>query len=131
METSNNNQCNKSMAIAEQYYRALASKDIVTASQFLHPEVKLISPLAEIETKPVVIKALEGFLAALERLEIRIVSKLSDDQTILFLNPYFHQPIGKLRTAALITLENDLIKEIELFYDAKSFASKRNEIFEN
>jgi limonene-1,2-epoxide hydrolase len=129
MKTSNNNQCNTNISIAEQYYRALAHKDLTKASQFLHPEVRLISPLAEIETKPVVIKALEGFLAAIERLEIRIVSSVNDQQTMLLLNPYFHQSIGKLRTAAFITLENNLIKEIELFYDSRPLFEKKNEIF--
>ena len=120
MKTSINDQGNKDMTIAEQYYRALANKDLATASQFLHPEVKLISPLAEIETKSVVLKALEGFLAAIERLEIRLVSKVNDDQTILLLNPYFRQPMGKLRTAAFISLENNLIKEIEDVYKRQS-----------
>lgn len=118
----------KNITIAEQYYRALANKDLEAASVFLAPDVELISPLATIQSKLIVIQALQGFLYAIEKLEIRFVVE-SGSQTILFLNPYFYEPIGKLRTAALITIENSLIKQIELFYDSSPLQEKKNKIF--
>lgn len=128
MNTMNNAEKKQNLTIAEQYYRALANKDLETASAFLSPDVELISPLATIQSKSLVIQALQGFLHAIEKLEIRFVIE-NGSQTILFLNPYFHEPIKELRTAALITIENSLIKQIELFYDSSPLQEKKNKIF--
>ncbi len=42
----------------------------------------------------------------------------------------FPAPIGTLRSAVLMDFSNQLISKIELFYDARPFVEKRDEIFE-
>jgi hypothetical protein len=39
------------------------------------------------------------------------------------------EPIGKFRAAALMDFENDKITKIELFYDARAFEVKKDDIF--
>jgi limonene-1,2-epoxide hydrolase len=110
------------------YYAAINNKDAETAAEKLADNVKIITPLEERQGKEGVVTALKGFCAAINSLTIN--AKLADgDQVMLTYNIEFPKPIGNLRAAGLLTLENDLINCIELYYDARAVQVKRDEIF--
>lgn len=118
----------KNIAIAQDYYTAMAEKDAAGLEQRLHPAVHFVSPLAELHGKEDVFAAAKGFMGAFQSLTIR-VSFGSDDQVMLVLDTMFPAPIGNLRTASLVTIKDELITKIELFYDGKQLEKKSTEIF--
>ena len=74
------------------------------------------------------IQALKGFCSTMDSLSI--TTKLaSEDQVMLAYNITFPEPIGNLRAAGLLNLDNNLITRIELFYDGQSVLSAKDKIF--
>jgi ketosteroid isomerase-like protein len=119
---------NKNMAIAQGYYTAMAGKDAAGLEQYLHPAVHFVSPLAELHGKEDVFAAVKGFMGAFQSLTIR-ASFASETQAMLAIDTLFPAPIGNLRTASLVTIQDGLITKIELFYDGKQLERKSAEIF--
>lgn len=95
---------------------------------YLHENVILISPLAEIHEKEAVIAAAKNLAEILQN--IIFGSRFAMNHQIMFAYDFiFPSPIENLRAAVLIDFTNSLISRIELFYDAKPFVEKR--IFDN
>lgn len=107
------------------YYTAMGKKDINEASKHLHPDIHLISPLAEINGKNAVIEAIKGFMSSFNAIHIR--AKLSnEDSAMLVIDVTYPAPIGLLRTASLLAVQNGVITRIELFHDAKHFNKNKD-----
>ena len=121
---------NKNIAIAQGYYTAMAEKDVVGLERFLHPAVHFVSPFAEMTGKEGVLAAAKGLMPTFQSLIIR-ASFGSETQAMLAMDTVFPAPIGNLRTASLVTIQDGLITKIELFYDGKQLESKSAEIFKN
>lgn len=118
------------LKIAENYYDTMLKKDFDTMASYLHKDVHLISPLAEIRGKEEVVLAAKNLSQLLQEIQIR--SKFaSNNQIMLAYDFIFPDPIGFLRAAVLMEFNNELIFKIELFYDGRPFVEKRNEIFTN
>lgn len=118
----------ENLAIAENYYAAMKRKDIETMEALISPTIRFVGPLAELEGKTAVLRAIQGFLSAFETLSIR--SKFhSDGEVMLAMDTVFPAPIGNLRTASLLSIQNGLIQKIELFYDSRIVESKKDEVF--
>ena len=116
------------LSIVLAYYEAINQKKPSLAAEKLAEEVKIISPLDEKNGKKDVVNALKGFCAAVERVFVK--SKFSNgNQVMLAYDIYFPEPVGKLPAAGLITLEKNLIVNIELFYDGRVVQAKKDEIF--
>lgn len=111
------------MEIAKSYYTAMGKKNIQEFEQYLHPDVKVISPLIEKTGKEVVLEALKGFIAAFNTLMIRAAFD-SPDQAILVIDVDYPAPIGNIRTASLISIQDALIVKIELFFDGRPFQTR-------
>jgi len=105
---------------AESYYQAINNKDLATAAQYLHPDVKVLSPMMEIEGKEVVLDGVQRFMAIISTLTIRERFS-SGDKVVLIYDIESPAPIGTLRASALITFRDNLIIRIELFFDARPF----------
>ena len=105
---------------AESYYKAINNKDIASAAQCLHPNVKVLSSMMEIEGKDVVLDGVQRFMAMITTLNIRERFS-SGDKVVLIYNIESPAPIGVLRASALITFKDNLIVCIELFFDARPF----------
>ncbi len=128
MNTTDNEK-NGYIAIAEKYYAHMLSKNFDAMQECLHPDVVLISPLAEISGRDVVVAAAKNLSKILKEIEIR--SKFSHrNQVMLAYDFMFPMPIGKLRAAALMDFNDGQISRIELFYDGRPFEQKKDEIFE-
>ncbi len=116
------------LSTALSYYDAINHNDPNLAAEKLADDIQIISPLATKTGKTDVIDALKNICLIVERVTIK--NKFSsDDQVMLALDMYFHEPIGILRVASLLNLKQNLITRIEMFYDPQAIISKKGEIF--
>jgi len=114
------NAMDKNILIAEAYYQAIGRKNISDMAQFLHPDVEFIAPLAKTKGKESLLEAVEKFFSLFNTLTIH--AKLGDgDKAMIVYELECPKPIGKLRAAALLSFEAELISCVELFYDARPF----------
>jgi len=118
----------KNLEIAVAYYQAINNKDPETAGAYLHPDVKLISPLAILSGKDSVLEALRGFTQRCNKVVIRAQFG-SDNQVMLALDVEFPAPIGNLRAAVLMTFKDNLIQVNEMFYDGRQVITEKEAIF--
>lgn len=123
-----NNQ--KNLVLAEAYYIAMDKKDIEGIAKCLHPDVEFIGPLDQRSGKENLLEAVKGFTAFIKHIRVR-AKFASGNQAMIAYDADCPEPIGIIRAAALMTFKNDLIAKIELFYDARPFEVKKNEIFGN
>lgn len=84
--------------------------------------------MADLIGKDAVLNVVKHFLAAFNKLTIRAQFG-AEDQAMLVYDLDFPAPIEYVRGAALLTFKEGLIIRYELFYDARPFAKKRDEIF--
>lgn len=118
----------ENLNIAMSYYNAMLDKDFDTLASFLSNDVHLISPLAEIQGKEEVLHAAQNFGGMLLNIQIR--SRFSSNtQVMIAYDMTAREPIGTFRAAVLMDFKNKKISKIELFYDARPFERKRDEIF--
>ena len=119
---------NNNLSTVLAYYEAINQKKPSLAAEKLADNVQIISPLARKNGKVDVVDALKGFCSAVEG--ITITAKFaSEDQVMLAYDILFPKPIGNLRAAGLLNLDQGLITRIELFYDGQTVMSKKDEIF--
>lgn len=107
-------------ATAEAFYTAFGEKTIEAMAQYLHPDVQLTTPLIKRQGKASYLEAAKGFASAFDTLTIRTAMAEGDEAVVVY-DVDFPAPIGKVRTAALITFQDRLISRIELFFDATLF----------
>ena len=118
----------KNRACAVAYYQAMGNKDLAEIEKYLHPDVRLISPMADIRGKDTVLNAVKHFCAVFNKLTIRAQFG-SGDQAMVVYDLDCPAPFGIVRGAALLTFKESLIIGYELFYDARPFEKQRDEIF--
>lgn len=108
------------IAIAEAYYIAASKKDLASMESYLHPKMEFVGPFGEVFGKEAFLEALKKFLGSFTQLTIRSKCCAGNLVTMVY-NVDFPQPIGICRTAALLTIKNNLIARIELFFDTRPF----------
>lgn len=106
------------LSIAEAYYAAMAAKNVSSIEKYLHPDVKLIAPLADAIGKNAVLEVITKVMSIFNTLTIRAKFS-SGDQAMLAYDVNFPAPIGNVSSAVLMTFQDKLILKIELFYDAR------------
>ncbi len=118
----------KNLVSAVTYYQAMGNKDLAVMEKCLHPNVRLKGPLAEITGKEGVLNSVKHFCAIFNKLTIR-AQCAGGDQVMLAYDLECPAPIGLVQAAVLLTFQDGLIVRYELFYDARPFERKRDEIF--
>jgi hypothetical protein len=118
----------ENLMIAQAYYADMNKKDVESMEKRLHSNIQFIGPMAEVNGKESVLKAIKGFITAFKTLKVRAKFH-SGDQVMLAIDTEFPAPVGNHRAASLLTIENGLIARIELFYDTQVIESKKDEIF--
>lgn len=113
----------KNVTSAVAYYQAMNKKDLAVIEKYLHPQVRLISPLADISGKEAVLNSVKNLLAFMNRLTIRSQCG-AGDQVMLAYDIEFPPPIGVSRAAVLLNFKDGLIIRYELFFDARPFEKK-------
>jgi len=113
----------KNLASAEAYYTAMKAKDLPLMATYLHRDVHFLGAFAKLAGKDAVIKGYEGLFAGI--LDINVRAKMSAaDRVMLVYDLKFKEPIGNVRTAALLSFKDNLIADIEVFFDGRAFESK-------
>jgi len=113
----------KNAVLAEAYYKAMNEKDLPGTAKYLHPDVHFLTPFADIKGKEAVLGAIKGFISYLRNLTIRSEFEFGNQLSLVYDGDY-PDPIGTVRTAALMTFKDDLIIDVELFFDARPFEKK-------
>lgn len=108
------------VTLANAYYEAVSNKDTQSVANLLHSDVRLIGPLGNAEGKESVLQAVTRFATLLKSLHVN-VSFGSEDQAMVNYDVDFGQPFGTCRSVALISIRDNLIARIELFFDARPF----------
>lgn len=111
------------MKLSEAYYQAVNDKDIARVEAFIHPDIRFVGPMMMAEGKDKYMPMLRSFITMFKSITIRNVFEKDDKEMVVYdLNCM--PPMGSVRAAALFTIKDGLISEIELFYDTNPFQQK-------
>ena len=102
------------------YLDAWARKDLDGIATHLHPDVHFRAPMQELTGRDKVLGAAARVFPLLERLEKR-AQFVSEEAAVFCYDFVCREPIGTSRTAEWIRFEGGLIRQIELFFDARPF----------
>ena len=102
---------------------AVNDKDLAGVARHFHPEIKFVSPMAQLSGRAAALEAVKRLLAILKGVRVR-AKFASGDQVMMAYDFEFPDPIGTSRTAALMTFSDGLISGLELFFDARPFLAK-------
>nr|WP_253308527.1 nuclear transport factor 2 family protein [Rickettsia endosymbiont of Ceutorhynchus assimilis] len=113
---------------AVSYYMAMQHKNFDEMASCLHPNIHFIGPLSIMDGKESVVEAAKNFAMFFKNLTIREKFN-SGNKVMLVLEFDCPEPIGAFRGSSFLTFNEWLISCIELFYDARPFEKKKEEIF--
>lgn len=116
------------VTLAEEYYKQIGEKNAEGIKKYLHPDVKLYSPLASVIGKEAVIEATSNFMNVIESLSIRAKFG-SEDKAMIVYDVDIPGIAKEFSGASMLSFNDGLIVRIQLFYDASRFLEKREEIF--
>jgi hypothetical protein len=108
------------LEIGEAYLNALDRKDISKITSLVDLNIRLKMPMGEFSNRNDFIMAIRRMLANSNGVHI-IAKFASENQAMFIYEIYFNDPVGTVKTASLITVEGDKIKDIEVFFDARPF----------
>jgi ketosteroid isomerase-like protein len=115
------------VAIAQTFYTAFGEKNLKVMEKYLHPDVRLITPLSTLQGKEDYLEAVKGFMAFFKTLTIRATFG-EGDQAVVVYDLDCPGGIGKTSAAALMTFQEGLIIRNELFHDTSPFAKIMGEL---
>lgn len=107
------------IAVAQAYYTALGNKDIVSLAQYLHEQVRFSSPLTNIQGKEHLLEAVRKLLQSFTEFQLRTCFGSSTQAVVVY--DLIFPGIGRVPTAAYLTVVDQLIVKVELFFDARPF----------
>jgi hypothetical protein len=114
--------------LAMAYYQAMNERNFTGVEKYLDSNVRFTTPLADLTGKEAVVSAIKGFMTVAKKVAIN-ASFGNGDQVMLAYEVDFPAPIGTIPSATLMTFKDGFITRIQLFYDARPFETKKDEIF--
>lgn len=102
------------------YLDAWSRKDIEALAALVHPDVRFKAPMQEFEGRDAYITATARVFPLLKRLDVR-GQFVSGARAVLIYDFVCLPPIDVSRTAEMIRFDDGLIRETELFFDARPF----------
>ncbi|MGH7936549.1 MAG: nuclear transport factor 2 family protein [Chthoniobacterales bacterium] len=102
------------------YLDAWTRKDIERFAALLHPDIHFKSPNAETDGRDKFLAATARFLPLVERIDTR-AQFVAGDRAMFAYDFVCIAPIGISPTAELLRLENGLVRESEIYFDARPF----------
>jgi SnoaL-like domain len=102
------------------YLNAWSRKDLEGIAAHLHPEVHFKGPMQELNGRDAVLASSKRIFPLLERLDLR-AQFVSGERAMFAYDFVCREPIGVCRTAELVHFQDGLIRDIELFFDARPF----------
>lgn len=102
------------------YIDAWSRKDLEGIGARLHPDVHFKGPMQELNGREAVLTSAKRIFQLLERMDIR--GRFVAGNRAMFAYDFVcREPIGVCRTAELVQFDGKLIRDIELFFDARPF----------
>ena len=102
------------------YLDAWSRKDLDGIAVHLHPDVHFKGPMQELNGREAVLGSSKRVFQILERLDVR-ARFVSGNRAMFAYDFVCLDPIGVCRTAELVRFQDGLIRDIELFFDARPF----------
>jgi len=102
------------------YLNAWSRKDLDGIAAHLHPEVHFKGPMQELNGRDAVLASAKRIFPLLERLDVR-AQFVSGERAMFAYDFVCREPIGVCRTAESVRFQDGLIRDIELFFDARPF----------
>ena len=102
------------------YMDAWSRKDLDAIGALLHPKVHFKGPMQELNGREAVLAASQKIFPLLDKFVVR-QQFVSGERSMFAYDFVCREPIGLCRTAELIKFEDGLIRETELFFDARPF----------
>jgi len=113
--------------IAQEYLEAWKRKDADGIARHLHPEVNLKSPVGDLKGREPFLVMCRKIFPMLDDVVVR-ATLANETQAAMIYDFVLKDPIGVTRTANLMTFEGNLIRSVELFFDARSFEKSADNI---
>jgi ketosteroid isomerase-like protein len=108
------------LELGEAYLDALNRKDLAKIMFLVHPDIHFKMPMTEVSNR-------EGFMMAVRRMlanlrDLQVLSKFSSGNQAMFLyEAHFNEPVGTVKVAELMTVQDDKIRDMEVIFDARPF----------
>ena len=102
------------------YLGAWTRKDLDGIAAHIHPAVHFKAPMQELKGRESFLAAAARMFPLLERFDTR-GTFVSGDRAMFAYDFVCREPIGVSATAELVRFEEGLIRDVELFFDARPF----------
>jgi SnoaL-like domain len=102
------------------YLDAWARKDLDGIAARVHPDVRFKAPMQVLNGRDAYLAATARVFPLLERFETR-AQFVAGDRAMFAYDFVCREPIGVCPTAELVRFQDGLIRDIELFFDARPF----------
>jgi hypothetical protein len=113
---------------AAEYYKLVGEKNAEGFKKFLHPDVEFYGPLATLKGKEAVIEATSKFMSMFK--SFTILAKFgAENQAMIVYELDIPGIVKEFPSASLLNFSDGQIVRIQLFYDARPFVAKSEEIF--
>jgi len=108
------------LEVTHEYLAAWQRKDADAIAAHVHTHVHFKGPMTELQGREPFIAACKRMFPMLKEYRVRSVAA-TEDRAIFVYDFVCVEPIGLCRTAELITVKDGLIRDVELFFDARPF----------
>jgi ketosteroid isomerase-like protein len=109
--------------IVNEYLAAWKRKDADAIGACVHPRVHFKGPLSESTGREAFVAGVERMLPVLR--EHRLRSAVTDGNDAMFVYDFVCvDPIGACRTAERVAIEDNLITDVEVFFDPRPFVAQ-------
>jgi hypothetical protein len=102
------------------YLDAWSRKDLEGVVSHIHPDVHFKAPMQELQGRDAYVEATRRVFTLLDRVDVR-ATFVSGARAVLIYDFVCRQPIGVSSTAEMVRFEGGLIRDTELFFDARPF----------
>jgi hypothetical protein len=106
--------------LSEDYLKAWSARDLQTLAALLHADIEFRSPNAQTRGREAYLAAVGRMLPLLIRLDVH--ARLHGPASAMFVYDFVcREPIGAVRTAERVCIEDGLIRDSEVFFDPRPF----------
>jgi SnoaL-like domain len=102
------------------YLDAWSRKDIDAIAALVHPQVRFKAPMQELDGRDAYLTATRRVFPLLKRIDVRD-QFVSADRAVLIYDFICLPPVDISRTAEMVRFQDGLVRETELFFDARPF----------
>jgi ketosteroid isomerase-like protein len=112
--------------IVQAYLEGWRQKDLARIQTHLHPNVTFKGPIAEIAGREDFTAAVQRMLGLLKVVDVRGIFE-DGVRVVAIYDLVFVEPIGRARTADLLTFADGTIRSSEAFFDARPFEAAQRQ----